>query len=491
MIRRMKRLCGFFLTLALSCSLTAFPVFAQPDWPADTGVQSEAGIVMDMDSGAVLFAQNIHVQLPPASITKLLTALVVAEHASMDEQVTFSHDAVYNVESGSGNKLGLEEGDVLSVKDSLSVMLLQSSNQAANALAEHVAGSREAFADMMNEKAEALGCRESNFENPSGLNDEAQLTSAYDMALIGAAAFSDPEILEICSAKKATLPPTKNNTEGRTYSLEHKLVVTEDGTSEYYYPEAVAGKTGYTSLAGQTLVTYAVKDDRRQVAVTLKSTQKTHYSDTKTILDFGFKRFKNVNVAENETHYITGEEPVEINGVSYLPSELYLDDTAVITLPNDAEFGDADQYLQTEIPENHPEGAVGRIIYSYNDRQIGVAWLYTTKALSSAAEPSQEAPEQTDPSSSKEPSEKKGISLPDGRLIAGAGAAVLLLIAVCGIYAAVQQRKEKERLARMKERRRKRLEEMGCSQDEFERLLNERKAALGKRTANDEPEDLL
>lgn len=370
-------------------------------------------------------------------------------------------------------------------------MLLQSSNQAANALAEHVAGSREAFADMMNEKAEALGCRESNFENPSGLNDEAQLTSAYDMALIGAAAFSDPEILEICSAKEATLPPTKNNTEGRTYSLEHKLVVTEDGTSEYYYPEAVAGKTGYTSLAGQTLVTYAVKDDRRQVAVTLKSTQKTHYSDTKTILDFGFKRFKNVNVAENETHYITGEEPVEINGVSYLPSELYLDDTAVITLPNDAEFGDADQYLQTEIPENHPEGAVGRIIYSYNDRQIGVAWLYTTKALSSAAEPSQEAPEQTDPSSSKEPSEKKGISLPDGRLIAGAGAAVLLLIAVCGIYAAVQQRKEKERLARMKERRRKRLEEMGCSQDEFERLLNERKAALGKRTANDEPEDLL
>ena len=489
MIRPMKRLCGFFLTLALSCSLMAFPVFAKPDWPADTGVQSEAGIVMDMDSGAVLFAQNIHVQLPPASITKLLTALVVAEHASMDEQVTFSHDAVYNVESGSGNKLGLEEGDVLSVKDSLSVMLLQSSNQAANALAEHVAGSREAFADMMNEKAEALGCRESNFENPSGLNDEAQLTSAYDMALIGAAAFSDPEILEICSAKKATLPPTKNNPEGRTYSLEHKLVVTEDETSEYYYPEAVAGKTGYTSLAGQTLVTYAVKDDRRQVAVTLKSTQKTHYSDTKTILDFGFKRFKNVNVAENETHYITGEEPVEINGVSYLPSELYLDDTAVITLPNDAEFGDADQYLQTEIPENHPKGAVGRIIYSYNDRQIGVAWLYTTKALSSAAEPSQEAPEQTEPSSSKEPSEKKGISLPGG-LIAGAGAAVLVLIAVCGIYAAVQQTKEKERLARMKERRRKRLEEMGCSQDEFERLLNERKAALGKRTADDEPEDL-
>ena len=91
------------------------------------------------------FAQNIHVQEYPASITKLLTALVVVENASMDEQVTFSHDAVYNVESGSGNKLQLEEGDVLSVKDCLYVMLLQSSNQAANALAEHVGGSREAL----------------------------------------------------------------------------------------------------------------------------------------------------------------------------------------------------------------------------------------------------------------------------------------------------------------------------------------------------------
>ena len=133
--------------------------FAKPDWPLDTGCQSEAGIVMDMDSGAVLFAQNIHVQKYPASITKLLTALVVVENASMDDQVTFSHDAVYNVEDGSGNKLQLEEGDVLSVKDCLYVMLLQSSNQAANALAEHVAGSREAFAGMMNETAASLGCR--------------------------------------------------------------------------------------------------------------------------------------------------------------------------------------------------------------------------------------------------------------------------------------------------------------------------------------------
>lgn len=484
----MRRISYIITSLIMVFSMATITAFAKPDWPIDTGIQSEAGIVMDMDSGAVLFAQNIHEQKIPASITKLLTALVVIENTNdLDAPVTFSHDAIYNVESGAGNKFNLEEGDVLSVRQCLYAMLLQSSNQSANALAEYVAGSRQAFVDMMNQRIAELGCNESHFANPSGLNDDTQRTTAYDMAIIARACFQNPTVLEIASARTSTIPATANNPNGRTFSIEHKMLLSDDSN---YYPDAIAGKTGWTSQAGQTLVTYARREGRGQIAVTLKSTQKTHYSDTKTILDFGFKRFKNVNVAENETHYITGEESVEINGVSYLPSELYLDDTAVITLPNDAEFGDADQYLQTEIPENHPEGAVGRIIYSYNDRQIGVAWLYTTKALSSAAEPSQEAPEQTDPSSSKEPSEKKGISLPDG-LIAGAGAAVLLLIAVCGIYAAVQQRKEKERLARMKERRRKRLEEMGCSQDEFERLLNERKAALGKRTANDEPEDLL
>lgn len=484
----MRRISYIITSLIMVFSMATITAFAKPDWPIDTGIQSEAGIVMDMDSGAVLFAQNIHEQKIPASITKLLTALVVIENTNdLDAPVTFSHDAIYNVESGAGNKFNLEEGDVLSVRQCLYAMLLQSSNQSANALAEYVAGSRQAFVDMMNQRIAELGCNESHFANPSGLNDDTQRTTAYDMAIIARACFQNPTVLEIASARTSTIPATANNPNGRTFSIEHKMLLSDDSN---YYPDAIAGKTGWTSQAGQTLVTYARREGRGQIAVTLKSTQKTHYSDTKTILDFGFKRFKNVNVAENETHCITGEEPVEINGVSYLPSELYLDDTAVITLPNDAEFGDADQYLQTEIPENHPEGAVGRIIYSYNDRQIGVAWLYTTKALSSAAEPSQEAPEQTDPSSSKEPSEKKGISLPDG-LIAGAGAVVLLLIAVCGIYAAVQQRKEKERLARMKERRRKRLEEMGCSQDEFERLLNERKAALGKRTANDEPEDLL
>ena len=489
--------------LALACVISIFSMsvcaFAKPDWPLDTGCQSEAGIVMDLDSGAVLFAQNIHVQEYPASITKLLTALVVVENASMDEQVTFSHDAVYNVESGSGNKLQLEEGDVLSVKDCLYVMLLQSSNQAANALAEHVGGSREAFADMMNEKAASLGCRESHFVNPSGLNDPEQLTSAYDMAQIGAAVFGNPTLLEICSTTSATLPPTINNPNGRTYSMEHKLVVTGDSSDENYYPSAVAGKTGYTSLAGQTLVTYAEQDGRRQVAVTLKSTQRTHYSDTKTILDFGFARFKNVSVAENETDYVTGEEPVTIGDETYSPSDLYLDEKAVVTLPNDAQFSDADKYLQTEIPASHPEGAVARIIYTYNDRQIGVAWVYSTKAASAPVSAEDGTDNETAGSenttdaaktgtSSTADKEKKPRKLTTATYIAAGAGVVVLLIAAAVIWFMIQRKQEEERMRVLREKRRKRLADMGCSEEEFERLVNERKNALRERTMP-EPDD--
>ena len=489
--------------LALACVISIFSMsvcaFAKPDWPLDTGCQSEAGIVMDLDSGAVLFAQNIHVQEYPASITKLLTALVVVENASMDEQVTFSHDAVYNVESGSGNKLQLEEGDVLSVKDCLYVMLLQSSNQAANALAEHVGGSREAFADMLNEKAASLGCRESHFVNPSGLNDPEQLTSAYDMAQIGAAVFGNPTLLEICSTTSATLPPTINNPNGRTYSMEHKLVVTGDSSDENYYPSAVAGKTGYTSLAGQTLVTYAEQDGRRQVAVTLKSTQRTHYSDTKTILDFGFARFKNVSVAENETDYVTGEEPVTIGDETYSPSDLYLDEKAVVTLPNDAQFSDADKYLQTEIPASHPEGAVARIIYTYNDRQIGVAWVYSTKAASAPVSAEDGTDNETAGSenttdaaktgtSSTADKEKKPLKLTKATYIAAGAGVVVLLIAAAVIWFMIQRKQEEERMRVLREKRRKRLADMGCSEEEFERLVNERKNALRERTMP-EPND--
>ncbi len=148
--------------------------------------------------GTILWGQNIHNQYFPASITKVMTALLVIENCKLDDTVTFSHDAVFNVESGSSNA-GINEGDQLSVKDCLYALLLKSANESANALAEHVAGSREAFADMMNARAKELGCKNTHFANPSGLNNPEHYTSPYDMALIARAAFNNPIFEEIDS----------------------------------------------------------------------------------------------------------------------------------------------------------------------------------------------------------------------------------------------------------------------------------------------------
>lgn len=480
---------------ALMAAGMPMTAFAKPDWPSDTGIESEAGIVMDADSGAVLFGQNIHVQKAPASITKILTALVVIENSSLDDTVTFSHDAVYNVEDGSGNKNAIEEGDTLSVRDCLYLLLMRSSNQAANALAEHVGGSRDGFVKMMNEKTAELGCENSHFANPSGLNDDTQLTSVYDMALIASAAYKNDTLLTISKDKTYRLPATKNNPDGVTIQPEHKLLITTDTESPNYYPYAVAGKTGYTSIAGQTLVTYAIKDDRRQIAVTMKSTQATHYQDTIALLDFGFLRFENVNISENETAYTSGDQPVQIGDNSYQPSDLSMDTSAVITIPKDASFADAEKTVVTDLPEDAPQGAVALLSYKYNDRKIGQVYLISASAAEAAANgetASDDGNTASDPAASntgasgKSKQAKSSFHLTLPKLPKVSVRTVLIVVVSVLLAAACaalvwlfyrRHQEEKRRQEDRRKRRRQRLQEIGCSQEEFEKLLEKRMGA--------------
>lgn len=494
-MKRLRRLLISLMITALMAAGMPMTAFAKPDWPSDTGIESEAGIVMDADSGAVLFGQNIHVQKAPASITKILTALVVIENSSLDDTITFSHDAVYNVEDGSGNKNAIEEGDTLSVRDCLYLLLMRSSNQAANALAEHVGGSRDGFVKMMNEKTAELGCENSHFANPSGLNDDTQLTSVYDMALIASAAYKNDTLLTISKDKSYRLPATKNNPDGVTIQPEHKLLITTDTESPNYYPYAVAGKTGYTSIAGQTLVTYAIKDDRRQIAVTMKSTQATHYQDTIALMDFGFLRFKNVNISENETAYTSGDQPVQIGDNSYQPSDLSMDTLAVITLPKDASFADAEKTVVTDLPEDAPQGAVALLSYKYNDRKIGQVYLISASAAEAEANgetasddgntASDSAASNTGASGkSKQAKSSFHLTLPK---LPKVSVRTVLIVVVSVLLAAAcaalvwlfywRHQEEKRRQEDRRKRRRQRLQEIGCSQEEFEKLLEKRMGA--------------
>lgn len=461
-----------FVSFLLACQLFVLTAYGKPDWPRDTGVQAEAGIVVDMDSGAVLFGQNIHLPYPPASITKLLTALVVLEHCQLDETVEFSETAVNSVESDSGNKLGSVAGDRLSVEDCLYGMLLESSNQAANALAEHTAGSIPDFVEMMNEKIAQLGCTESHFDNPSGLNGDTQYVSAYDMAIIARAAFSNEELLTISSTLSRKLAGTANYPGGITVENENRLIKPDD---ELYYPSAKAGKTGYLIAAGNTLVTYGEENGRRLVSVILKGQPRQYFMDARTLMEFGFRDFKNIAPAESEGRYVTGEEVLHLDRGDFACQDLMIDPAAVITLPNGASLEDADVTLDA-LPAEYSERAVGQLTYTYNDRVIGTAFLL---AKDGVALP--DAPQETPAEGETEPAESvpaENAASPESEgasLSAGATAAIVVLVLAVllgGGFAAwryIQHKKEMERLAKRRAERRRRLEESG-EWEEFERI---------------------
>jgi D-alanyl-D-alanine carboxypeptidase len=249
---------------------------------AQPQILSEGAVLMDASTGAILYGKNAETKYYPASITKLMTALLVAEKSNLSDTVTFSKTATTNLESGAVT-LGLVEGDKLTVEQSLYGLMLKSANEVANGLAEHVSGSISAFSALMNARAKELGCTNTNFVNPNGLNNSGHYTTPHDMALIARAAFQNDKVRKVTSTLSYQIPATKNAA-ARTVTMGHKMINSSDSR---YYPGVIGGKTGYTSLAGNTLVTCAEKNGVRLVVVVMKS-KSTHYSDTKSLLDYGF-----------------------------------------------------------------------------------------------------------------------------------------------------------------------------------------------------------
>lgn len=251
---------------------------------AEPTIQSEGAVVMDAATGTVLYGKNQNTRYYPASITKLMTALLVLENCQLGDTVTFSKTATENLEAGAVS-LKLTEGDKLTVEQCLYGLLLKSANEVANGLAEKVSGSVSGFASLMNQKAAALGCTGTHFVNPNGLNDTNHYTTPYDMALIARAAFQNDTLRKIDTTLSYKFPATKNAGE-RTITMGHKMMYSTDSR---YYPGIIGGKTGYTSKAGNTLVTGAEKNGVRLIAVVMKS-KSTHYVDTKALLDYGFAK---------------------------------------------------------------------------------------------------------------------------------------------------------------------------------------------------------
>lgn len=258
--------------------------FIPANLSAPPEIVAEAGIVIDMTTGYTLYEKNIQQQHYPASITKIMTAILSLENLKMEDVITFSHDAVYTIEPGSSSAYA-EEGEQLTVEQCLYGLMLISGNDVANALGEAVSGSMDAFAQKMTEKAVELGCIGTQFKNAHGLHDEGHYTTAYDMAVIASYAYTNFEAFRtLCSTIRYDVPPTNLYNETRYWLNSNRML--REG-EEYYYEACNGGKTGFTNEAGGTFVSYANLDGRQVLSVIMKSTNSASaYSDTIHLYDY-------------------------------------------------------------------------------------------------------------------------------------------------------------------------------------------------------------
>lgn len=281
----MKKLCVLLLTLAVGlgfCVPTrATP--AQSGASAPPSVSARSAALINASDGSVYFAHNADERLGPASTTKLMTALVVAERCSADEVVCISPDAV-GIE---GSSVYLVANERLTVRELLYALLLSSANDAAAALAIFAAGSVEDFCVLMNDRAHAMGLRDTRFTNPHGLYDEEHYTTARELALIAAEVLRIPLLREIVSTYKQTIP--HDGIPDRRLLVNHNKLLRS-------YEGAIGMKTGFTKRTGRTLVSAAERDGLTLIAVTLDAPD--DWRDHTAMLDWGFESYEVVTFAE-------------------------------------------------------------------------------------------------------------------------------------------------------------------------------------------------
>lgn len=300
-MKKVKKLFAFLATLSMVLMMPAH-VMAAVDlnakyevdtnkiqgWPQAADIASDTGILMDADTGTVLFDKGGDQQRYPASITKIMTLLVAVENSSMDEQVTFTETGVRNVAADSSN-INSKVGEVMTIQDCLHALMIISANDAAAQIAEHVGGTEQNFIDMMNQRAAEIGCTNTHFTNSSGLPDENHYSSAKDMALIFREGLKNKDFRSVIGDADYTIQPTNMTSDKRVMHTHHPMFAPE---SDIYYPGCIGGKTGFTNLAAHTLVTAVEQNGTTYIAVVMHGVElSTCCLDSKALFDYGFGNF--------------------------------------------------------------------------------------------------------------------------------------------------------------------------------------------------------
>lgn len=342
------------------------------NWPTGPNVYAASAIVMDIDSGAVLYGKQIDEKRYPASITKLLTVLVALENANLTDKITFTDECLNFLEWDDAN-IGMRVGEEITLEEALYGVLLASANEVSYAVAKNVGENLgigyDGFIELMNERAQELGCKNSHWVNANGLHDENHYTTAYDMALIASAVYQKEDFQRIEQTLEYKLGKTNLVDEERILDQNHKMLWSEN---YYYYPYAKAGKTGYTDQAKTTLVTMADNGNMRLAAVVLGDYGVDAYEDTRNMFEYGFGNFRKVMLSEQSK-----SEDIES----------FADSNAYIVLPEAVDFTNVDCEIQlSDTDGNNADMATA--VYTYRGNIVGKAEVKVSdiyKAKQSAA----------------------------------------------------------------------------------------------------------
>ncbi|MCU6761692.1 D-alanyl-D-alanine carboxypeptidase dacB precursor [uncultured Roseburia sp.] len=372
-MKKIKRLLCLVITGVMCIGTASISVNAAEKWPEGVSVDSENAIVMEASTGTILYQKDCKKKSYPASITKIMTTMLALQNSSPDEIVTFSQDAIYKTE---GSGVARDIGEQLTMKDCLYAVMLESANECAYAVAEHIGGGDYSkFVDLMNEKAKELGCENTHFNNCNGLPDEQHYTTCYDMALIAREAIKNDDFRTLISTKTYTLPKTNKKDQELTM-YNHHAMICSNRTSRYLYEYAIGGKTGYTVAARNTLVTYAEKDGMLLICVVMRSNSSAQYADTEKLFDYCFNNFKMYNVAQNEKRYSNNSQTDSLK-LSQTQPFAELDSDAEIILPKAASFDDTSVDVSYD---NVNDTVLGTLVYKYGNRVAGKADVVTTGA---------------------------------------------------------------------------------------------------------------
>lgn len=326
---------------------------------------SEAGILIDSKTGKVLYGKNENVKMFPASTTKILTAIITIENCNLSDKVTASREAIISIPPGYSNA-EIQPNDTISVQDLLNVFLIHSANEAGYILAEHISGSIENFANLMNEKAKEIGCTNTHFTNPSGIHNENHYSTAYDMSLIAQYCMKNETFRKIVSTPYITFSPSEDK-QLKFYNTNDLII----NTSKYYYKYAIGIKTGYTSQAKNCLISASSKDGLELITVILgaahsEEVSSTRYVDTINLFNYGFDNYKSTEILARDSVI----KNVEVENATKDSKDLSLlaKDAISILVPKNINIDTLEPSIEiNNLSAPISEGAVvGKITYNIN-----------------------------------------------------------------------------------------------------------------------------